>query len=310
MAELCACDSGTPGFGVIDCFGKPDRPVGIGFMPLKSGGALNVITAPLNQAAWEALLYTKDATQRLSLLNDVKAYTSERDDAVTETIDTIDYYISEGKKMVSFEMIGVPAKLKAYVDSLRCGKNGFVAPTASGQLLGMRRAIGADELFPIPIIAQTVTSKIIDKTKETLAKMMIMFQIAESVNDADIVYIPADEITADLVDTGAMIQTIATTTGTSTTTSTTQEVQLDFSMSGVISANGMEAYEGISTATYFEIYNQNTLATVLVSGVSESAVTPGLYTLTFAAQTTPDVLEFSASNTAPFDFVAFTKASL
>ena len=312
MAELCACDTGVNGFGVIDCYGKPDRNVGLAFQSLKSGGSLNNISAPVNQGDWEALLYTKDATQRLSLLNDVKTYTSERDDAVTETIDTIDYYISEGKKMVSFELIGVPVKLKAFIESLRCQKSGFYGVTASGQLLGIKRSIGSeDELFPISIQSGTITAKVIDKTKETLGKMMVTFQIDENVNDADIVFIPSTEITADLIDTESMIQATATTSGTTTTLATTQEVQLNFSLSGVISGTGSEPLEGFTNTANFEIYNETTLATVAVNGVSESSTVPGLYTISWVTpQTTSDLITFSASNAAPFNFAAFTKTSL
>jgi len=311
MAELCSCDTGVNGFGVIDCYGAPDRVIGLAFQSLKSGGVENTLTAPVAQADWETSLWSKDGEIRLSLLNDVKAYTSERDDAVTETIDTIDYFISEGKKMVSFQVIGSPYKLKEYVDSLRCQRSGFYGISASGQLLGRKKAAGSeDEIYPIPVQQGTIYSKMIDKTKETLAKMQVTFQIDENFNDADLVYIPADEITADLFDTEAMIQATAVTSGTSTTTTTTQEIQLNFSLSGQISANGQEPLENFDTVTYFDIYNNTTVAAVVPSAVSESATTPGLYTLTFAAQTTADVLEFSASATAPFNFVAFTKTSL
>jgi hypothetical protein len=312
MAILCSCDTGVNGFGVIDCYGAPDRVVGLAFQSLKSGGFNNVITAPLSQSDWEGLLWNKDGEQRLSLLSDVKAYVSERDDAVTETIDTIDYFISEGKKMVSFQIIGSPYKLKEYVDSLRCQRSGFYGISASGQVLGRSKSTGAqDEIFSIPVQQGTIYSKMIDKTKETLAKMQVTFQIDENFNDADLVFIPVDEVTADLFDTEALIQGTAVSAGTSTTTTTSQDVQLNFSLSGQISANGQEPLEAFTQTLTWEAYNNTTLAALSLVGVSESSVTPGLYTITWTvAQTTADVIKFSASSTAPFNFVAFTKASL
>jgi hypothetical protein len=312
MAELCSCDTGVNGFGVIDCYGAADRIVGLGFVALKDGTIENIISAPVSQSDWEGLLFEKDGGKRVSLLSDVKAYTSERDDAVTETIDTIDYFISEGKKMVSFQVIGSPYKLKEYVDSLRCQKSGFWGVSASSQLLGRKKTSGgADELYPIPVQTGTINSKMIDKTKEALAKMQVTFQIDENFNDADLVYIPSDEITADLFDTEAMIQATAVTTGTTTTLALTQEIQLNFSLSGQISANGQEPLEGFDNAAYFEIYNETASAAVLVTGASESSTVKGLYTISWAIlQTTADVLKFSASSTAPFNFTAFTKTAL
>ena len=311
MAELCVCADGTSGFGVIDCFGKIDRVVSAGFRDQKSSGVENVITAPVSQSDWEALLYNKDATQRLSLLGDVKAYTSERDDSVTETIDTIDYFISKGKKMVSFELLGNPLKIMSYIDSLRCKNVTFIGVTASNQLLGRKKSTGSpDELFGIPVQTGTIDTKEIEKTKETLAKIRVTFQIDESFNDSDKVFIPSTEITADLFDTEAMIQATAVTSGTSTTLATTQEIQLNFSLSGQISANGQEPLEAYNASLNWEAYNNTTLAAVVISSVSESSTTAGLYTLTFAAQTTADVIKFSASSVAPFNFTAFTKTAL
>ena len=310
MSTICSCDTGASGFGLIDCYGAPDRVVGLGFQQLKSGGGNNVLTAPISQASWESALWNKDGSLRISLLSDVKAYTSERDDAVTETIDTIDYFISEGKKMVSFQLIGTPAKLKQYVDSLRCQTIGFYGVSASGQLLGKRES--ADEIVPIPIQNQTIYSKIIDKTKETLAKMQVTFMIDERFDDADLVFIPSDQITADLLTTEALIEATAT-AGATTTTTTSMEIQLDFSLSGQVSAattSGLEPLQNFDVTTYFAIYNNTTLASVAVSGVTESSTTAGLYTLTFTAQTTADVLEFSAPTASPFYFTPFTATSL
>jgi len=310
MSTICSCDTGAGGFGLIDCYGAPDRVVGLGFQQLKNGGSINAIESPVAQADWEGHLWSKVGGERISLLNDVKAYTSERDDAVTETIDTIDYFISEGKKMVSFQIIGAPAKLKAYVDSLRCQTIGFYGVSASGQLLGKRSPNDLDVLYPIPVQNQTIYSKIIDKTKETLAKMQVTFMIDERFDDADFVYIPTDQITANLLTTEALIEATAT-AGATTTTTTTMDIQLDFSLSGRVSPDGLEPLQNFDDAAYFAIYNNTTLASVAVSAVSESSTTAGLYTIEWTtAQTTADVLEFSASAASPFYFTPFTATSL
>ena len=50
--------------------------------------------------------------------------------------------------------------------------------------------------------------------------------------------------------------------------------------------------------TDFALYNQTTQLAVVPSAVVESSVTPGLYTLTFPAQTTGDVVALSAFRAA------------
>lgn len=303
-AISCTCDTGVNGFGFIDCFGKPSRVVGVAFQQLKSGGVENYLQAPLSQANWEGSLWNKTASLRVSVLNDVKEYSSDRDDAITETIDDIDYYLKDGKKMISFTVIGAPYKLKAYVDGLRCGRNGVYFISESGQLLGRRRTNTA-EIGLIPIQKGTITSKMIDATVSTFSKMMVTFQLDERYDDSEFVYVAGDEITADLQDTEPMIQAVATVPAIS---STNIEVVLLWSASGQVSADGLEPLESFDVASYFSLYNNDTSSTVAISSVTEGAA--GVYTLNFTAQTASDDMVLSAGALAPFDFadVSFAAA--
>lgn len=300
-AISCTCGSGVNGFGLIDCFGKPSRVVGLGFQQLKSGGVDNYLQIPVAQADWEGSLWDKDGSLRISVLNDIKEYASERDDAITETIDDIDYYLKDGKKMISFSVIGAPYKLKDFVDGLQCGRNGFYGISESNQLLGKRNDDNRARINPIPIQKGTLYSKMIDATNSTFSKMMVTFQVDERFNDADFVYAPASEVTADLFYTEPMIQCNASAT---VDTSTTISVTLTWAASGVVSANGLEKVTDFDTASFFAIYNNTTAASVTVASIDET--TPGTYELTFAAQTAGDDFTVSAGALAPFDFEDIT----
>lgn len=299
-AISCTCESGVNGFGFIDCFGKPARVVGLGFQSLKSGSADNYLQAPVAQANWEGSLWNKTGSLRISVLNNVKEYTSERADAITETIDEIALYLKDGQKMISFSVLGAPYKLKEYVDSLRCGTNGFYGIGEGNQLLGRRRDL-AKQLGLIPIQKGTITSKMVDATNTTFSKMIVTFMVDERFDDSEFVYMPSAEIEADLEYTNALIQADAVATVAS---ATTISVEMKWSASGVVAAAGLEPLENFDTASFFELYNNDTSSAVTISSVTESPA--GTYELTFAAQTTGDELILNAGTLAPFNFTEIT----
>jgi len=297
----CSCTSGVGGFGLIDCFGKPSRIVGLGFQNLKSGGSDNYLLSPVSQANWEGSLWNKNGSLRISLLNNIKEYTSERADAITETIDEIALYLKDGQKMISFTVLGAPYKLKEYVDGLRCSTIGFYGISESGQLLGRRISTDSSSLGLIPIQKGTITTKMVDATNTTFSKMMVTFMVDERFDDSEFVYMPSDEVTADLQYTNAMIQADAEATVDYPTTIT---VTLSWAASGIVSGNGLEPLENFDTASFFLLYNNDTSSAVTISSVAESPA--GTYELSFAAQTTGDDLTLNAGVLAPFNFTEIT----
>jgi hypothetical protein len=295
-AISCTCESGVNGFGFIDCFGKPNRVVGLAFQSLKSGSADNYLLAPVSQANWEGSLWNKTASLRVSVLNNVKEYTSERADSVTETIDDIALILKKGQKIISFTVLGAPAKLAEYVDGLRCGNYGFYGIGEGNQLLGRRR-VNTAQLGLIPIQKGTIDTKPIDGTNSTFSKMMVTFMIDERYSDSEFSYMPLDQIDADLDFTNAMIQADAVATVAS---ATTISVEMKWAASGRVSADGLEPLENFDTASFFSLYNVTTSSTVAISLVSETS--PGVYELTITAQTTADDLTLNAGVLAPFNF--------
>lgn len=310
MSGLCSCSGGVPGWGLADCFTGVDRATSIAFQRLKNGSTVNSISPLITQISWEALLYTKVAGTRISVLNDIKTYTSDRDDEITETIDGIDYSVSQGKKMISFVVVKPPMGLQNYINSIACQSTGFYLPTASNQLIGTGVA-GTTTLKPIPIQKGTLTTKAIDGTKETFAKLQVTFQVDERYQDGDTLFIDSDQIQADLNNTNPMIQAVGSNpNGLSASTTTKIEVDLAFALSGKISTTGLDALTNFDDTDFFAIYNTTTSAAVVVSAISESATVSGRYTLSFTAQTLADVLEVSATNLAPFNFETLTVNAL
>ena len=127
--------------------------------------------------------------------------------------------------------------------------------------------------------------------------------ISQLEDDADLRMIEATNITANLLGVGGLVDVIAATPSNITTGGF--EVQLNTPFGGVTSpipAEGM-------TITDFSIYNQTTMLAVVPTTVTESAVIGGLYTFTFPAQTSLDVLLVSNTLVSPltksYDLVPF-----
>jgi hypothetical protein len=296
---------------VLDCFGQPDRITGIAFVDLMldstTANSIQVTEAsPLTLVGWTGRLYNKDEKQRFSVLNDIKVYARETADAVTEEIDTIPLFIRDGDQLVTFELIGAPAAIKAAIETLRCRTVGYYGLTASNQLVGYK--VSDTSLQPIPIEKGTLSVKTMDRTNNTVSRVMVSFMVKQSYNAANTGFIPSTAITPELSAVPGMIQATATTTGSNTTTATTQLIKLTWALSGSAALGSQEALVGFDTTTFWSIYNEDTAAAVTVSTVVENP--DGSYTLGFSAQTTGDVLTFSAPNAAPFNFTSFTKLAL
>jgi hypothetical protein len=308
--SVCTCSTGATGMQVLDCFGQPDRITGIAFVDLMldstTANSIQVTEAlPLTLIGWTGRLYNKDEKQRFSVLNDIKVYARETADDVTEEIDTIPLFIRDGNQMVTFELIGAPAAIKAAIETLRCRTVGYYGLTASNQLVGYK--VSDTSLQPIPIEKGTLSVKTMDRTNNTVSRVMVSFMVKQSYNAANTGFIPSTAIVPELSAVPGMIQATTTTTGTATTSTTTQVVSLTWSLSGSAASGTQEALVGFDTTTFWSIFNEDTALAVTVATCVENP--DGTYTLGFTAQTTGDVLRFSATNTAPFNFTPFTKTA-
>ena len=293
---VCNCNDGVLGFGLATCVGLAGRAVGFGFRKNKNAGVYNVINGAtvVSQPIWEALLYNSDADVRMNVLKNVKTVTDERADPDFEELDGVSYVVAEGQRYISFEVIGTPSKLKTIVEGLRCGEYGFTMITADNQLAGWKVA---NELRGIPVEKGTLYTKIIPATRTTKTKLMVKFMVAESFDDGDMGYIPADQVTADLLATNAQIQ--ASLDSATVASATTITVDVDYYAND---STTPQEYVG-ADVNDFVLFNVTTDAAVVVV-VTEP--TDGSYLLTFAAQTTSDVLELRDANGSPIAFTTET----
>ena len=288
---VCNCNDGVLGFGTATCVGLASRAVGFGFRKNKSYGSYNAIdgSSDTTQAAWETFLFTSDADVRMNVLRNVKTVVDERADPDFEELDGVSYVVAEGQRYISFEVIGTPSKLKTIVEGLRCGEYGFTMITADNQLAGWKVA---EDLRGIPVEKGTLYTKIIPATRTTKTKLMVKFMVAESFDDGDMGYIPADMISADLLGTNPQVEAIVE---AGIATATTATVTVDYYAND---STTPQDYVGADVGD-FTLYN---VTTDLAVTVTVTEPTDGNYVLTFVAQTAADVLELRDKNASPITF--------
>jgi hypothetical protein len=291
MAANCTCDTGVFPFGFLGCDPKAARPVGLAIGLMKSNATtFNTLASPMNQATWEGLVWSTNEKTRLNILNKLTMFVDERADQNVQTIDQIDYTISEGSRVVTFTMVGAPDKIKRYVDGLNCDNYGFGIITENAELGGWKYSETASNLKLIPIQKGTVKTKVMQPTLEAVAMVQISFVVDRSFNDADYGFIAASNVTADVLGTNGMINTI--TTGGTMTVNTTVPVSLAYPLSATV---GSRPLEGVTTIAWWRVYNNDTTSAVTITAIDEP--TPGNYELTIAAQTAGDILVVSNGTT-------------
>lgn len=292
--DACNCTDGTNGWGLSSCFNKFGYPLGYAFQKIKdSTGADNFVTgteaSPYDQATWSGSLYSSDESLRIHLLSNVKAVTDEREDPNTEDVDGVEMFVSEGTRKISFEVYGVPSKLKGFIEGLRCGEWGFYPISNTKNLGGLKD--GAD-IKPIEIERGTLHVKEMYQTKTGQQKLMVTFQVSEEYNDSDFGFLPASAISADLLGTTPQIQ--AEVTGDGAADSAGNETfslafsannsTIDIPVVGVVAAN-------------LQLYNNTTDASVSITTLTETS--DGNYALAYTAQTASDELVLSNADGSP-----------
>jgi hypothetical protein len=293
MAANCSCDSGVFPFGFLGCDPKAARPVGLAIGLMKSDATtFNTLGSPMVQNAWEGKVWSTNEKTRLNILNKLTEFVDERADQNIQTIDQIDYVVSEGSRVVTFTMVGAPDKIKRYIDGLNCDNYGFGIITENGELGGWKYDASASALKLIPIQKGTVKTKVMQPTLEVLARVMVSFVVDRSFNDADYGFINSTNVTADVLGTNGMINTITAETAGGMLVNTKVRISLYYPLSAEV---GYRPLEGVDTIAWWRVYNNDTASAVTITAIAEP--TAGNYELTIAAQTTGDVLTVSNGTT-------------
>ncbi len=301
MAENCDCGViGLQNMGRPDCvvsFGIPRNFIAV---PLyDSTGAANFIdftgSSPFDLAYWQALTFNTDKSKRfqpLPILEDLELPIADPLQQTTTSGKT--FHVVDGIRTATGMFSGKDAypALKRQFESMRCQEVGVYIVDYKGNISGLINNGNFGELYPMPIDSESVVAQLMFPTfAPTTNQLMLNFNFTRDLNTEDIYTMPASELATDIRRLNAMIDLRAT-IGTVTTTSAV--VDLDLNLFG--NAQARTPFLGATTPADYTVFNTTDNAAVTVTGVSESATSPGKYTLTFATQDSGDVLTINYVN--------------
>jgi uncharacterized protein (DUF697 family) len=287
----CDCGTGLKNTGISGCA----KPMGVyqkAFFveTYDSTGAKNKYdtSVPLTQVVLDALLNNADTSKRWYPTSTLETVGGERADNVVETAPSGRiYYIKDGIRTQSFELVGFPAKYIEAYESNRCVTLSVFYVDSDGNLIG-----GAEDgtvLYPKNIDAKSIQIKDVKMTDTTMAKIVMSFNYAISEKESYESYIESSSITADLLNASGLVDVTVEAVTTGQTSMTFKLVTNYGAVGNKIKDKGLLAANFVSTvgAVASKLRNFTTSADVAITGLTESA---GVYTLTYASQTAGNVL--------------------
>lgn len=290
----CNCKSGPQNTGIPSCVDVLNRTSYEIYMYKRAndgtynsikdsdlvGGILptSFITAKINET---------DESKRWYVMPKVKNVTFEQADPNTEDIDGIPYPVSEGIITGTVDYVSRDASPQWYgvLKSFECLDVAKYEVTVSGELIGVEYD---NEFRPMPMEQGTMWLKFQRPTKTAVGKIMQTVVWKEDFPVERINAIAADKFEDGALDSLNGLQDIVLeSSATATTTTVTVDASLIYGgFEDKQTVEGLVAddfnYDGIGT-----VYNVTQDSSVGVTAVESPE---GTYTLTFAAQTSADVI--------------------
>ena len=289
----CNCDTGLFNLQSADCIKKPDIARKFIFVKyFKTDGTVNGLdlTGTIDESVIDALIAQSDKDLRWFLTDRFHAFTTDRADPNFETIDNENFFLSQGTRTTTVDFLSADTDLANRLDGNRCVDLGmFIIDTVNGLSGVVTRDLWLD---PIRLNKETMWSKVVFATEGARHKIHLAFEWDRLVSDGDVRTLSFSDHGSDLLNKRGLIDVYAR-FGTALT-STTLSIHL-YTVEG--SASG-DALTGLVFGD-FTMFNVTTGLPVAVSAAPEDP--DGTYTLSFAAQSTNDILTVTATS-AGFDF--------
>lgn len=293
MAEICSCSTGIVNFGQPDCVDSFERDARLIFVNfLDDTGAVNSIksTDTLDTTFFDGKWNNTNLSQRWFPTETIDNVVGERADNVTEDVSGIPFNVKQGIRLYDgmFKAgFASPTYIKS-LDSIACRQMGFFIIDVLGNIIGLKNDLSGD-LDPIKIQRGTFQTKYAFTNNDATQGISLKFAWEENERDSDLSFVGAGNILVDmLVQKGMSTVVMGTATSISTTGLTT----------AMTFTYGEAFVKTIYTGAVFGdfiIFNETTSASVTVLTAPESP--DGTYALTFAAQTSSDVLSVTYQKT-------------
>jgi len=284
MALGCNCNSGLSNTGRPNCVPLQSVTSKMVMVPLKANdGTLNYIdlTAPL--PTWNDLINEVDASKRwFPLPNFENVELPKADSQFEEANSGRMVFLRQGKRSFSGELWAEDSTptLLGKLQNNRCVDFGVYIVDVNGNLVGSKVNGG---LYPIPVDNPSFNPTFVFATDSTTQKIMLTFDFDRLFDESTMYMITPSEAGINFNDLTGLVDVNLTIT-TSNPTSVSFDATLDYG-----TALNPILFMGAVSAD-FACFNVTTGLTVAVTSVENF---DGNYTLTFAAQTSGDLLTFS-----------------
>lgn len=286
---VCKCDSGLVNSGIPNCVSGFERIVKLFFVyQVANDGTSNGI--PCSQTIDEAYLTSKlnesDPSKRWYPTGKISTVTEVRNDPTTETIDNVDFIVEKGSRTFNGFFVDTATSTPTYLKFLKsteCPSIMYFGIDVNGTIVGIESIEGVSNeatLQGLKIQQKSIFSRPVPATSTTIAKNELTFTLDQLVQDENIAYISASEITADLLSANGLLDVVLNDTLTSIT-----ELVVDATLVYGSLCNKL-AFSGADEVTDWALYNLTTQLVVPITGVVESP--SGTYTISYAAQTALD----------------------
>ena len=291
MATLCSCATGGGNTGQPACFPTIDVTQQVILVNyFKTDGTVNGITLStltggiIDQTFLDGKFKSADTNTRWYPTPLLENITDERDEDVTETFNsTNEVFIREGARKFEGFVIKSSPILVGNLKSWRCSTIGVYYIDDAGNLVGVKSADGLS-LNPVRLQDESFSVGMIKNTDTTISKTSIKFTVSKLEDDADLAMIEGAYVTGELEGSKGLVDVVSEAATTISTTGFTAQMNTNFGgCTSTIVASGLVVAD-------FEVYNVTNSAAVVITSVTESAVTSGLYVFVLPSQTSADVL--------------------
>jgi len=279
---LCNCDTGLFNLQSADCIVKPSIIRKFVFVEyFKSDGTVNGIdlNSTFGETEIDALLAQTDAKLRWYLSDSISNFVTERADPNTETIDNVNYILSQGTRTMSGDFIASSADLAKKINSNNCVQMGVYLIDDNNGVNGVVTRDGF--LDPIKL-EKNAFGKIVFATEANIFKVSYSSTWGKNVLDGNVKTLQTEvdfDSKKGLIDVSGSATSSATTEATAVY-SISNGSTLGIPLTGLVAGD-------------FAVYNTTTDAIVAVTTAVESP--DGTYLLSFTAQTAADVLTVTAT---------------
>jgi len=293
--KSCNCKSGASNTGVPACVDVLNRTSYEIYMYKRANdGTYNsiqesdLVNGVLPTSFITAKINETDPSKRWYVMPKVKNVTFEQADPNTEDIEGIVYPVSEGMITGTVDYISKYASPKWYgvLKSFECLDVAKYEVTVAGELIGLEYD---DELRPLPMEQGTMWLKYQRPTKTSVAKIMQTVMWGEDFPVERINGLASDRFEDGALESlNGLLDIILEENDAATTTTVNVTAELCYGgFDDKEKVEGLVAddfnYDGV--ATVYNVTDDTSLAVTVVESPE------GVYTLTFAAQDSSDVIE-------------------